>query len=177
MEFIYAYKPSETSDGKVNFDKLDIEIKASPIGVVSVKGVAGEIQVKTTTKLTDMELDNTSIPYGLNQIIASHIGGEEADISPIARENRLNKLLELGQMALYHPAPGITEDGVMAYLTSIDNYFNSWIRLGKTSILIGKISSDASDTSHPQHSLLNEVVNQEGNTVAEFLMGGILSVV
>jgi len=171
MAIVYTYPINTTLNNRVDFEKLEIEVLASEVpDVVSVKGVDGEIYVKVKNALTTLQLDNSTLPYGLNQIIAGH-DGQTADVTVSAVEAREAKIRELSQMALYHP--NLVEIDVVEYLTSIDNWFNAWKRLGKPSSIVTKISTDASDVNHPQHTFLNTVVNSEGALAYQFLIGKI----
>ena len=168
---VYVYEISGTTNQKVDFEKLEIEVLASEVpNVISAKGVDGQIYIKVKNELTSTQLDNPTQPIGLNQIIANH-DGESADVTVSAVEYRENKIRELSQMALYHP--NLVEDDVVEYLTSIDNWFNAWKRLGKPNSIINKIILDANTPTHPQYTFLNTNVNSDENKTWEFLVGKI----
>lgn len=166
MSIRYDYAVAQTANGKVNFEKLDLEIRATTIpNYLSVTGVEGEISCKFSDVIPQVSRDE------LDALILAH-DGEYAAINEQQVQGRELKIRELTALALNHPS--LDNDEAVEYLTSIDNWFNGWKRSGIASALIAKISIDAANIAHPQHGFLNEVVNTDGNKTFEFLIAKIM---
>lgn len=161
------YNITDTLNSKVNFQKLDLEIRASGIDyyVTPVYQLGGDKIFVEFTQTPTVEHVTT-----LDAIIAAH-DGEDATTSEILVNQREIKIRELTQMGLYHPLLDDVE--LVEYLTSIDNWFNSWKRSGVNTVLVNKIQSDGTSGSHPQDAFLNQPVDTEGNTTYQFLISKI----
>jgi len=193
-KYIYSFSYSEAGkllpqgvndSNKVNYSKLYIQIFGSEIpGIISVKGIEGEIYCAFNQALQDTELSSTDpLLPGLIQIINYHDGAEPetSEHKQSARRKGFDKVV---QTAKYHP--DLTAVEINAYLTSIDNYKNSYITDGEKANLIGKVFFDAgshgdpTDTrtqaekeAHPHYAFLNRIVNTEGVMVWQFLIDQI----
>lgn len=168
MSLAYIYTLQETANGKVNLEKLDLEIRAStvPDYVTPPKMYSGNIFIEVENGLSAAD------KLILDGIVANH-DGEEADVSEDSVNKRENKIRELTELALLHPLLDNVDS--VRYLTSIDNMFNAWKRSGVDTVLIEQIVADATSGVHPQDAFLNEVVNAEGNKTYEFLISVIQS--
>ena len=164
---IYTYELSQAANGKANFEKLNLEIRASTVpDYKAVHHVNGKIYVEVESELAaDKKTE-------LDGIIAGH-DGAEAEVAQRFVDAREKRIREMSEMAIYHP--GLDTDHTVEYLTYIDNHLNAWKRTGINSVVIAKITADAGDTSNAnQHAFLNAVVNEAGNKTFEFLIGEIL---
>lgn len=163
----YIYEISETTNSKINIEKLNLEIRTSPIlGYQSPPYL-----FKGKVYIDFEQLATPGDKASLDVIFAAH-DGAEAGISESLVNAREKKIRELTEMAIYHPS--LSEIDVVEYLTSIDNWFNGWKRSGISTSLIAKISADATNGAHPQAGFLNTIINTEGNRTYEFLIGMIL---
>lgn len=164
----YIYQITDTVNDKVNIEKLDLEIRAStvPDFLTPPYMFSNKIYVEISQELAPA--DKTT----LDGIIAAH-DGATANVSEVHVVEREKKIRQLTEMAIYHPA--LNESDTVEYLTSIDNWFNSWKRSGVDSVLVAKIVADATGGGHPQDAFLNTVVNAEGNKTFEFLISVIQS--
>lgn len=164
----YIYEILSTFNGKVNLEKLDLEIRASTIENYETPPYlyAGKLYIQFAQEAT--AADKTS----LDAIVAAH-DGVEAQVSESFVQAREIKIRELTEMAILHPALNNTD--AVEYLTSIDNWFNAWKRSGIDSSLVAKIVADATSGTHPQDAFLNTVVNPAGNKTFEFLISMIQS--
>jgi hypothetical protein len=162
------YPLSATLNGKINLQKIDLEIRASTIELYETPAYLFKGMLYVEFSGSPSEADVTQ----LEEIIAGH-DGEDASVSEAHVNEREEKIRELTQMAIFHPLLDNTE--TVEYLTSIDNWFNAWKRSGIETSLVSKIASDALSGTHPQDTFLNTVVNPEGNKCFEFLISVIQS--
>lgn len=193
-DYIYTFSitevgkaiPETNPNGKVNFEKLYIEIFGSEVpGVNWVKGIQGEVYCSFINPLDDLELDNPTDPMlpGLIQIIHYHDGiePETSEHKQVLRKKGFDKVV---QTAKYHP--DLDDVEINGYLTTIDNWKNSFITDGVKDNIIGKLfydagsPGDASDTrtqaekeAFQYYPFLTRVVNTDGVTVWQFLIDQI----
>lgn len=152
--------------GKVNVEKLDLEIRASTVQNYSTPPYLynNKLYVQMTI-LAHQETESNKT--ALDSVVFSH-DGEFAAISESLVSDRERKIRELTEMAIYNPLLDSVQ--TVEYLTSVDNWFNAWKRSGIDSVLISKIVEDSNNTSHPQYSFLNTTF-PEGYTAAQFMIG------
>ena len=164
----YIYNISSTLNSKVNIEKLNLEIRASPIlnFVTPPYMFNGNIFCEFTQDAT------TGDKTLLDSIIAAH-DGEPANVTEAEVNARETKIRELTEMSIYHP--DLDNNDAVEYLTSIDNWFNAWKRSGIDTSLVAKVVTDASSGTHPQDVFLNTVINPEGNKCFEFIISIIQS--
>lgn len=162
------YDKSATLNGVVNYEKLDLEIRASTIQHY----VTPAYEFKGMIFVEFEQAPSTEDVTTLEGIIAAH-DGEKANVSQVQVGNREKKIRELTEMALYHPS--LNNNDTVEYLTSIDNWFNAWKRSGIDTSLVSKIVTDATSGTHPQDAFLNTIVNPDGNKTFEFLISMIQS--
>lgn len=161
----YIKQFSDTANGKVNFEKLYIELKSSKVPIREVKGFAGEIYVKCDSELTeDQKIE-------LNSFISAHDGAEPEAFDSHAIDARELNIRELNQLAIYSPRLNNVE--TVKYLTSIDNWINAYVRSGITDVIVAKISADAQDPGGDHFDYLHKVVNEKGNKTYEYFIGKI----
>lgn len=161
----YIKQFSETANGKVNFEKLYIELKSSSVPVREVKGYAGEIYVKFDLELTDEQ------KIELDSFISLHDGAEPEAFDSHAIDGRELIIRELNQLAIY--SPRLDNVDTVKYLTSIDNHINAFVRSGITTVLVQKIISDAQNTTGEHFAYLHEIVNEKGNKTYEYFIAKI----
>jgi hypothetical protein len=168
MNAIYKFTADQTANNLINELSLKLEVRASGISnfISAEKYGLSAILVEFDHSLSDQE------ELDLVAIVAAHTG-EKALVDEASVESRELKIREMTEMAILHPL--LNKVDAVEYLTSIDNWFNAWKRCGIYDSLIAKITADALDTNHPQHTFLNETVNVEGNKTYEFLIGSIIA--
>ena len=161
---IYAYP----MDKAFNLERLNREIKSSPILqlISEPKAYSGKILVEFESVLSS---EDEAI---LDQMIIDH-NGQNSRTSMELQHKRELVLAELVDMAHNHPVLKNDSDVITEYLTSIDNWFNSWKRDGNHTQIISKIVSDSQDTNHPNHGFLNTVVRSDGALTYQFLISYI----
>jgi len=162
------YSKSETLNGVVNYEKLDLEIRASTIQNYVTPTYEFKGMIFVEFEQTPSAEDKTN----LDGIIAAHDGGI-AGVSETQVLAREKKIRELTEMAIYHP--DLDKNDTVEYLTSIDNWFNGWKRSGIDTSLLAKIVADATSGTHPQDTFLNTVVSPDGGKTFEFLISVIQS--
>lgn len=162
------YDKSATLNGVVNYEKLDLEIRASTIQHYITPVYEFKAMIFVEFEQTPSTEDVTT----LEAIIGAH-DGQKANVSQVQVDAREKKIRELTEMALYHPS--LDDNSTVEYLTSIDNWFNAWKRSGIDTSLVTKIVTDATSGTHPQDAFLNTVINPEGNKTFEFLISAIQS--
>lgn len=162
---IYIHEISESLNNRVNFQKLYLELMATPIPVLGVEGIKGKIYVEVSTELSD------ELKLQLIAVINNHDGEDATAFSLHAIDAREEKIRELNQLAIFHPL--LDNIAIVEYLTSIDNYINSYKRSGINTVLIGKIFADA-QVKEPHYDFLNQVVNLEGNKTFEYFISKVM---
>ena len=161
---IYAYAITKP----FNFERLHREIKSSPILQLleAPKNFMDKVQVEFSESLS---VEDEVI---LNEIIENHSG--QVSRTSIELQNKRELVLsELVDMAHNHPVLKNDSDVITEYLTSIDNWFNSWKRDGNHNKIVAKIVEDSQDTNHPNHGFLNTVVRSDGALTYQFLISYI----
>lgn len=158
--------------GKVNIEKLDLEIRASSVNNYTTPPYLYNNKLYVQMSINAHE-ETESNKNALDAVVFAH-DGEFAAVSEVLVKERETKIRQLTEMAIYHPL--LDEVQTVEYLTSIDNWFNAWKRSGIDSVLIAKIVEDAGDISHTQNAFLNTVVNpDEGYNAAQFMISIITS--
>lgn len=165
---IYTYNVADTANNKVNLPKLDLELQGSETPnskyVKPPYLFGGEIHFCFNTELTASEL------LIIDGIVTAH-DGIEPPTAPYYVTERGEKISKLMLLAIHHPL--LDNLDALSYLTDIDNYLNAWMRCGDNRVAVAKITEDANNISHPQHTYLNTVVNIEGQKCYEYLIAGI----
>lgn len=162
---IYAYPMGK----KFDLQRLSHEIKASPVSSIieSPKAYAGKVLVEFHESLT-VEQETY-----LDGIIDAHDGTLPSRTSIELQNKRELVLSELVDMAHNHPVLKNDSDVITEYLTSIDNWFNSWKRDGNHNKIVAKIFEDSQDSNHPNHGFLNTIVRSDGALTYQFLISYI----
>lgn len=167
MKYTYRFDQSETLNSVVpNYEKLNIEIRSTVIEEYDkVYPHKGYIYVDFNIEPTLAHLAE------LKTVIGNH-DGKVADVSLEKINARTTAFNTMVQMAHYHPLldPVETND----YLRSIDNYKNAFLTDGITDNIIARILSDAA--SGDFETYLGQVVNEAGNTTAEYLISSIMEI-
>ena len=161
-QIIYSYD----APIPLNTENLDIEIAASPVpDYVGVRVVDGKVQITLENELVQADKDE------LDLIIQNH-DGSQARTTQQLQAKREAILSRVVNMAHVHPVLKLDPDSITSYLTSIDNYFNSWKRDGNHNVLIQKITDDAA-VGEPFEAFLNTEINTEGVKTFQFLVSEI----
>lgn len=165
---IRTFDVSTTANNKVNLEKLEIQLVASPdiTTLLGVQMYASEIQVKFENGVTEAEIDAARL------IVQAHDGvaGVASDDSGfINRRKAIRKLMDIGQYA------GIPASALIGYRTTIDNEINGWVDSGNNTVLIAKIEADTADNGNDYHGFLNTVTSP-GKTVRDFFVDYIQSI-
>lgn len=168
----------ENPNGKVNYEKLDIEISTSLVkGFVRVFQNGTNVLVQLDPLVanpTEQDKDDFfANKLILDQVIFKH-DGREADINQDKINARTIAFNRMVQMAIYHPL--LNEIETNAYLTAIDNWKNAFLTDGISANIIAKITQDTADATHPQHTFLNTIVSVDGATTAQFLISEIIKI-
>lgn len=161
----YIKEFSHTANGKVNFEKLYIELKSSKVPLSKVYGFGGRIYVECPDILTPEQI------LELDGFITAHDGAEPEAFDDHAIASREKNIRELNQLAIY--SPRLDNVDTVKYLTSIDNWINAYVRSGITDIIVAKIAADAQNPSGEHFAYLHEVVNEKGNKTYEYFIGKI----
>jgi len=156
---------SQTQNGKVNFEKLYIELKSSSVPVQSVDGIKGKIYVNCDAEISE------ELKIELDSFISAHDGAEPEAFDPKAIEARETTIRELNQLAIY--SPRISTIDTVKYLTSIDNWINAYVRSGVNDVIIAKIATDAQNPEGEHFGYLHTVANDAGNKVYEYFIAKI----
>lgn len=170
MGIIKTFDISITPNHSVNTEKLNYELKTSPIASSVYAYTIGDKIIHIEFKNEDSVSPEESLI--LQQILSVH-DGAEAEVTQHKVDDRELKIRGLVQMAFYHPL--LDNDITTSYLTSIDNYINAFIRGGNYSSIVAKLSSDGMDTEGEFYNYLNQVVNTSGNKTFEFFIYKVMS--
>lgn len=151
----------ENPNGKVNYEKLDVEILTSLI--------TNYVKCFTYGSLTFVEFEPLAIPFDetaraefetnkllLDEIMTKH-DGKEASVTRSKIDERYLQFNKLVQMA--HYLPTLTDkDQISGYLAHIDDEKNAFCTDGNPNVLNALITSEALDTGNEFYGFLNTVV-------------------
>lgn len=178
---------NETATGKVNFQKLNIELATSIVPADNAEGIKGKIFVFL---IREMDANETT---ALQSLINNHDGAEAKAFNHTLVQAREDEILRMNQMGIYHQL--IDDDQLVRYLTKIDNALNGWKRSANPVAVLEVIFEDAGvsdiagtpalqedgitpvDTSQLEfYNFLHTVSNPvTGSKVFQFVAGTILA--
>ena len=168
MENIKVFKIDNTLNGKVNIEKLSLELKTSVIKESSTElKFGGEIQIRYQNEIDEDDL------LILTSIIENHDGADAQAYHDEAVSARENKIRELNQLAMFHPL--LDNIQTVRFLTFIDNYINGFVRSGIHDVVVEKIAMEAQNTDGDYYDYLNLTVNTKGNKTYEYFIGAIMA--
>lgn len=131
-----VFSLQDTPNFKVNVEKLDIQIKTSPISAsMTVEVIGKEIIFRFDAPLIESDLTQ------LIGIINTHDGQPPKAFDHTLVQQREDVILKMNQMGQYHPL--ISDNELVEYLTSIDNHLNAWRRSSNPVVVLAQIFADS----------------------------------
>ena len=161
----YQFKLTETKNNKVNTDKLSIELTLTDVKVEKIYVFNNNLYIDCENSLAAEELTQ------LEATIVNH-DGQPAEVADEGkRKERSSRFDRMVQQAKYHP--GIDDIMLARYLTSIDNYINSFIRSNVHDVIVEKVMIDKDADEFKV--FLNNPVNKSGALMWQYLINGLMT--
>ena len=162
----YVREISQTKNGRVNLDQLNIEIISQDTGIQKVDLLEGKIYLYSDDAVTPDEV------VLMDQIITDHSGETSTNFDERAIKTRSSLISKLTQLAIY--SPYLNTEKTIQYLTAINPEINAFITTGFSALLTERITDDANAGEFS--SYLNTQVNTDGVICRDYFILNIESV-
>lgn len=163
-QIIYSYNKTATLNGKFDYEKIDLELRANSFNdYVEYRPWGDTIQFTF-----DVELDVANKTQ-LDAVVSGHDGEPAEAYNDAKVDERMYQIRKLTAMAIYNPVLDDVETA--RYLTSIDDELNGFVKSGISVPLTEKIYIDSQAGNY--QAFLNTIVNDEGNTAWQYLIVSI----